>query len=76
MDHSRDEKILKSFGIRLRQIRLEKKLSLRKLADIADMSHVNIAEIEKGLTNPGLLTIVKLADALGVHPGELHGEKK
>jgi transcriptional regulator with XRE-family HTH domain len=66
MDHSRDEIIMKNFGKNLKKIRLQKKLSLRKLADLADMAHFNIHEIELGKVNPGLITIVILAEALQV----------
>jgi transcriptional regulator with XRE-family HTH domain len=68
MDQGREQKIIKDFGERLKNIRNEKKLSLRALADIAEMDFGNINEIENGKINPSLTTIVLLAAALGVEP--------
>lgn len=52
-------------------IRKEKKLSLRKLADIADVDFSQIHRIEKGESNPTLTMIVTLAEALDVTIEEL-----
>lgn len=66
-----DEKIMVVFGRNLKRARLEKGLSLRELAHEADMSHFNIHEIEKGIVNPSLVTVVKLARALEVEAAAL-----
>lgn len=66
-----DEKIMVAFGRNLKRARMEKGLSLRELAHEADMSHFNIHEIEKGIVNPSMVTVVKLARALGVTPASL-----
>lgn len=71
MDHGREEKIIKEFGKRLKKARTDKKLSVRALADIADMDFGNISEIENGKINPSLTTIVLLAEALEVDPADL-----
>jgi transcriptional regulator with XRE-family HTH domain len=71
MDIREQEQIIKSFGENLKRVRLEKELSLRQLADLADMSHNAIHEIEKGISNPSLTTIMTLARALGVDPAVL-----
>lgn len=68
MDSSREMKIIKEFGKRLKKARTDKKLSVRALADIADMDFGNISEIETGKVNPSLTTIVLLAEALGINP--------
>jgi transcriptional regulator with XRE-family HTH domain len=68
MDSSREVKIIKEFGKRLKKARTDKKLSVRALADIADMDFGNISEIETGKVNPSLTTIVLLAEALGINP--------
>ena len=70
MDHGREQKIIKEFGERLKNIRNSQKLSLRALADIAELDFGNISEIENGKINPSLTTIVFLAQALGIDPGE------
>jgi transcriptional regulator with XRE-family HTH domain len=71
MDIREQEQIIKSFGENLKRVRLEKELSLRQLAHLADMSHNGIHEIEKGIANPSLTTIITLARALGVEPAAL-----
>jgi transcriptional regulator with XRE-family HTH domain len=76
MDYSRDERILKEFGKNLKKIRLERKLSTRKLALIADMDFGNVNEIEAGKKNLGLTTLIALADALEVDPCALLPERK
>lgn len=70
MDQAKEQKIIKSFGERLKKIRNEKKLSLRALADIAELDFGNINEIENGKINPSLTTIVLLAEAMQIHPSE------
>jgi transcriptional regulator with XRE-family HTH domain len=71
MNNTRNEKILKKFGKHFQQIRAAKKLSLRKLADIADVDFSQIHRIEKGETNPGLTMLLALSKGLGVSISEL-----
>lgn len=66
MNSTRNEKILKKFGKNLEKIRNEKNLSLRKLADNADVDFSQIHRIEKGKSNPTLTMIIVLAEALGI----------
>lgn len=75
MDHAQEEKIIKEFGENLKKIRLQKGYSLRELADIADISHNNIHEIEKGIINTSLTTIHILAKALDIDPADLLSSK-
>jgi transcriptional regulator with XRE-family HTH domain len=75
MDSSREQKIIKDFGKRLKKARTDKKLSVRALADIADMDIGNISEIENGKVNPSLTTIVLLAEALSIDASQLISEK-
>ena len=46
-------------------------LSIRKFAALADLDHAMVDRYERGLVNPTLTTIAKLADALGAEPHEL-----
>ena len=71
MDYSWDEKILKNFGRNLKKARLRKKLSLRQLADVAELNFGNIGDIELGKVNPGITTLIRLAAALEVDPCDL-----
>lgn len=71
MDHAQNEKVIREFGEHLKKVRLSKKMSLRKLAHEADMSHNAINEIEKGIVDTSLSTIYRLAAALGIDPADL-----
>lgn len=71
MNRTRDEKILKKFGKHLERIRKEKNLSLRKLADNADVDFSQIHRIEKGDSNPSLTMMLALAEGLGITMEEL-----
>jgi transcriptional regulator with XRE-family HTH domain len=51
-------------GERLRELRKEKKLSLRKLSEITKISHTYIADIEKGVLNGSYDTLEKLINSL------------
>lgn len=66
MNSTRNEKILKKFGKHLESIRKTKNLSLRKLADIADVDFSQIHRIEKGQSNPTLTMLLALAEALDI----------
>jgi transcriptional regulator with XRE-family HTH domain len=58
-------------GQRLRQLRVEKALSLRALAQRSSVAFDTINKLELGHRPARLVTIRKLADALGVEPKEL-----
>jgi transcriptional regulator with XRE-family HTH domain len=69
-------KILVLFGHNLKKRRLAKGLSLREFAAIADVDHAMIDRYERGVTNPSLTTIAKLAEALEIEPYELIMDKR
>jgi len=52
------------FGELIRKLRKAKKLTLRELADIVQVSYVNIAHIENGRSGASRKVIQKLAKAL------------
>ena len=56
---------------RLRAIRLNKGLSLQRLAESAGVSKLTIIRIEAGRSSPRRETLAKLASALSVHPDQL-----
>ena len=58
-------------GERLRQLRVQKALSLRALGEITGVAFDTISKLENGRRPARLATIRKLADALGVEPREL-----
>jgi transcriptional regulator with XRE-family HTH domain len=72
---SAEEKLLKEFGKNLQKLRIEKGFSTRKFVNEADLSKSSLYRLEAGLTNPSLITLLKLADALQVDLNKL-GMKK
>ena len=67
----RDEQGIKAFGKKLREIRLEKKLSQEKLANECGLPSSQISRIETGAINTSLSHICKLARVLKVEPKDL-----
>lgn len=53
-------------GKRIAEIRQQKGLSFRQLAEMADVSFANIYKIENGKYNVSIDILGKIADALGV----------
>lgn len=60
-----------SFGIRIRQLRLEKRLSQQDLADLVGLSEDQISNIERGKSWIGEQTLALLANALKVPQSSL-----
>ena len=54
------------FGLFMRNCREDKKLSREKLAEICDISDRCISNIERGVSEPKMITAVKLWNALEV----------
>jgi len=67
----RDEKYLRDFGKRLRQLRLKKGITQEILSEDAGIGKNQVGLIERGQINVTISTIKKLAKNLGVHPKEL-----
>ena len=60
-----------AFGKRLRKIRHSQGLSQEKLAHLAGLHFTVVARLERGEREPRLGTIIRVAEGLGVQPGEL-----
>lgn len=54
------------FGNRVRELRLQRKFSQEKLAELADLHRNYVGGVERGESNVSLLNIVKLARGLNV----------
>ena len=59
------------FGRRLRALRLQRHWTQARLAEESWLERADIAGIERGRQDVTLLTIMRLANALEVFPGEL-----
>ena len=60
-----------TFGSRVRELRHARDWSQERLAEAADINVVQLSHLENGANEPKLRTILRLARALGVKPGEL-----
>ena len=60
-----------TFGLLIRKLRKAKKLTLRELAELVDVSYVNIAHIENGRSGASRKVIKKLAEALNYDADKL-----
>jgi transcriptional regulator with XRE-family HTH domain len=61
---------LKKLGDRVRQLRLEQGLSQEGLADAVGFGRSYMSGIERGVRNPSVLQLMRLAKALGVPVSE------
>lgn len=58
-------------GIRLKQARLNKKITQEQLAEMIDVSVTYVSRIERGSTNINLKRLSELCDILDVSEGEI-----
>jgi len=63
--------ILAALGQNVRQRREARELTQEKLAERAGLDATYISGIERGLRNPGIKNVAKLAKALGLTTSEL-----
>jgi transcriptional regulator with XRE-family HTH domain len=66
----------RAFGATVRRFRIAKGLSQERLAEDCGLDRTYISGIERGVRNPGLVNICRLAGALGKAPGELLADTK
>lgn len=65
------KKEVREFGKRIREIRLKKNLSQGDVARILGVHRTYISGLERGARTPSLLTVHKVAKALGVSAKEI-----
>ncbi|MFC7063136.1 helix-turn-helix domain-containing protein [Halobacillus seohaensis] len=71
MTYDYDDKVRKTLGSQIRSIRMEKELSQEELALRAGIDRTYISSIERGLKNPSLPIIYRIAHELKVKPATL-----
>ncbi|CAI8244060.1 MAG: Uncharacterised protein [Formosa sp. Hel1_33_131] len=62
---------LKLLGRNIVKIRKEKKLKQEGLSDLLDMDDGSLRRIESGRTNPTTITLLRIANALGIEIKDL-----
>jgi transcriptional regulator with XRE-family HTH domain len=55
-------------GLQMRTLRRAKGLSLKRLADAAELSIAMVSQIERGISSPSIRSLRQLSNALGVAP--------
>jgi transcriptional regulator with XRE-family HTH domain len=71
VNNTRNEKLLKKFGSRLKEIREKKNMSQEALANEANISISQISRIELGKVNATISTLDALAAALKISMRDL-----
>jgi len=62
---------LKSFGLRVKKIRTEKKISQEDLAELSGLHRTYISSLERGVRNPTLTTLISLSKGLNIEINEM-----
>jgi len=63
--------VVEIFGKVLRELRVGNKVSQEKLAEYCDLDRTYISLLERGLRQPTITTIFKLAKALKISPSKM-----
>lgn len=66
-----DDALSRRVGQRVRALRKRRHLTQEELAGLVGRSVEAVSTVERGKSAPGLITLVRLAHALDVSPGEL-----
>ena len=68
---SKRNQVLAAFGSNVRKAREAKDFTQEQLAEKADLDQTYISGIERGLRNPSIISVVRIAKALGSSTAEL-----
>lgn len=66
LSKNRQDPILVALGDAIRRIRVEKGISQEKLALLAEVDRSYVGRVERGDNNVAMLTLARLAKALGI----------
>ena len=59
-----DDVILVALGYNIKQLRIEKNLTQEELAELIGMDQADLSKLEKGLANPSIKTLKRIAEGL------------
>lgn len=59
-----DDVILVALGYNIKQLRIEKNLTQEELAELIGMDQADLSKLEKGLANPSIKTLNRIAEGL------------
>jgi transcriptional regulator with XRE-family HTH domain len=65
------DKVLSALGLNVRKNREAREFTQEKLSEKSGLDPTYISDIERGLRNPGIKNVAKLAKALGLSTSEL-----
>lgn len=66
MINIKDEALISAFGKQVRSLRKQRKLSMEKLAELANIDYRQLSYVELGQVNTTISTIYAIAKALDV----------
>lgn len=69
--NTKEEKYFQKLGAKIKQLREEKEIDQKSFAFDCEIGRTQLYMIEKGRTNPRLLTLIKIADGLEISIDEL-----
>lgn len=69
--NTKEEKYFQKLGAKIKRLREEKEIDQKSFAFDCEIGRTQLYMIEKGRTNPRLLTLMKIADGLEISVDEL-----
>ena len=69
--NTKESKYFQKLGAKIKQLREEKEIDQKSFAFDCEIGRTQLYMIEKGRTNPRLLTLMKIADGLEISISEL-----
>lgn len=69
--NTKEEKYFQKLGAKIKQLREEKEIDQKSFAFDCEIGRTQLYMIEKGRTNPRLLTLMKIAEGLEISVSEL-----
>jgi len=70
-ERSRDQEIAKAFGLKVKEVRLAQGMTQEQLAEATGLHSTFISNVERGYRVPTIVTLLRLAEGLGVEASAL-----